>query len=160
VKKGTQGIASVEIRTQPVILYDAVSDVRRMGDWSPECRCCEWLGEWTQPVVGALFKGKNQHGLFRWSTKCTVVVADPGREFAFVTSHLGQDATRWSYRFEVSSHHTTVWETFEMLHDMPWHLRFADRHLMRLKDRKVDLEANMQKTLQELKASMEGLVLS
>jgi hypothetical protein len=153
-------MASVEISAQPAILYDAVSDLRRMGDWSPECRHCEWLGEWTEPVVGARFKGKNQHGVFRWSTNCTVVVAQPDREFAFVTSHLGQDATRWSYRFEATSHHTTVTESFEMLSDMPWYLRFADRHLMRLKDRKVDLETNMQRTLQEMKASMEGLALS
>jgi hypothetical protein len=153
VKTGTQGQASTEVDASPAALYDVVSDVRRMGEWSPECRRCEWIGGATGPAVGARFKGSNRRGMARWSTKPRVVVADPGREFAFVTGHLGRDMTRWSYRFESTPGGTNVTESFEMLRDMPWYFRLADRLLMGVKDRKADLETNMGETLRRLKAA-------
>jgi hypothetical protein len=156
VKAGTHGQASTDVDASPTALYDVVSDVRRMGEWSPECRRCEWIGGATGPAVGARFKGTNQRGVARWSTKPRVVVADPGREFAFVTGHLGRDMTKWSYRFEPASEHTHVTESFEMLRDMPWYFRLADRLLMGVKDRKADLETNMQETLRRLKAATEN----
>jgi hypothetical protein len=155
VKKGTLGLASVEVDATPTALYDVVSDIRRMGEWSPECRRCVWIDGATRPVVGARFKGSNRRGMVRWSTKPRVVVADPGLEFAFVTTHLGRDATRWSYRFEPTSGRTNVTESFEMLRDMAWYLRFADRWLMGVRDRKADLETNMSETLGRLKAAIE-----
>lgn len=155
MKTGTQGQASTAVDVSPTVLYDLVSDVRRMGEWSPECRHCEWIGGATGPAVGARFKGSNRRGVARWSTKPRVVVADPGREFAFVTGHLGRDMTRWSYRFESTPGGTNVTESFEMLRDMPWYFRLADRLLMGVKDRKADLETNMGETLRRLKAAAE-----
>ena len=156
MKAGTHGQASIDVDASPTALYDVVSDVRRMGEWSPECRRCEWIGGATGPAVGARFKGTNRRGVARWSTKPRVVVADPGSEFAFVTGHLGRDMTKWSYRFEPASDHTNVTESFEMLRDMPWYFRLADRLLMGVKDRKADLETNMQETLRRLKAATEN----
>lgn len=155
MKTGTQGQASTDVDASPTALYDVVSDVRRIGEWSPECRRCEWIGGASGPVVGARFKGSNRRGVARWSTKPRVVVADPGRDFAFVTGHLGRDMTRWSYRFESTTGGTKVTESFEMLRDMPWYFRLADRLLMGVKDRKADLETNMGETLRRLKAAVE-----
>ena len=155
MKAGTQGQASIDVDASPTVLYDVVSDVRRMGEWSPECRRCEWIGGATGPAVGARFKGSNRRGVARWSTKPRVIVADPGRAFAFVTGHLGRDMTRWIYRFESTPGGTKVTESFEMLRDMPWYFRLADRLLMGVKDRKADLETNMGETLRRLKAAAE-----
>ena len=153
---GTRGEASIEVDGSPIELYDVVSDVRRMGEWSPECRRCEWMGEATGPAVGARFKGTNRRGVVRWSTKPRVVVADRGREFAFVATHLGRDMTKWSYRFEPVSERTKVTESFEMLSDLPWYFRVADRFLMGIEDRKADLETGMQETLRRLKTATEN----
>jgi Polyketide cyclase / dehydrase and lipid transport len=158
VKAGTYAEANTDVHASPATLYDLVSDVRRMGDWSPECRHCEWIDGATGPVVGARFKGTNRRGVARWSTKPRVVVADAGREFAFVTGHLGRDMTRWSYRFEPTADHATVTESFEMLRDMPWYFRLADRLLMGVKDRRTDLETNMGETLRHIKAATEDAV--
>jgi Polyketide cyclase / dehydrase and lipid transport len=155
VKAGAQGHASIDVDVPPAALYEIVADVTRMGEWSPECRRCEWIGGATGPTVGARFKGSNRRGIARWSTKPRVVVADPGREFAFVTAHLGRDITRWSYRFESTPRSTRTTETFEMLRDMPWYFRLVDLVLMGVKDRKADLEANMTETLERLKAAAE-----
>lgn len=155
MKRGANGRVSVRIRATPEVLYDMVSDVRRMGEWSPECRQCEWIDGATGPTVGARFKGSNRRGAARWSTKPRVVTAEVGHEFAFVTSHLGRDMTRWGYRFERVADETAVIESFEMLTDMPWYLRLSDRLLIGVKDRKSDLEENMAETLARLKAVVE-----
>lgn len=156
MKKGTLGEASLHVDAPPEKLYEVVSDVTRMGEWSPECRKCEWLDGARGPAVGARFKGTNRRGVVRWSTKPRVVTAEEGREFAFVTSHRGRENTRWSYRFEPDGDGTTVTESFEMLVDMAWYFKLADRVLMRVDDRKADLEASMTTTLQRLKAAVEG----
>ena len=156
MKSGTRAEVGIDIDASPETVYDVVSDVRRMGEWSPECQRCEWIGGASGPAVGARFKGTNRRGLVRWSTKSRVVVADRGREFVFLTGHVGRDMTRWSYRFESTSTHTRVVESFEMCSDMPWYFRLADRLLMGVKDRKIDLEANIGETLRRLKIATEN----
>jgi hypothetical protein len=46
---------------------------------------------------GAVFKGRNRNGLFRWSTTCTVTAAEPGRAFAFNVSYVGVPVAHWRY---------------------------------------------------------------
>lgn len=154
--KGTIGKVTATVAVSPEALYELVSDVSRMGEWSPECQRCVWIDGATGPAVGARFKGSNAHGKARWSTKPKVVVADPGREFAFVVGHLGRDMTKWSYRFEPASDGTVVTESFEMLNGLPWYFSVADRFLMGVTDRQADLEKNMTETLQRLKSVAEG----
>ncbi|MDQ1393142.1 MAG: hypothetical protein QOF30_2119 [Acidimicrobiaceae bacterium] len=71
------------IAASPEALYDMVSDVTRMGSWSPETTSARWLGGADRPAPGARFKGANKHGWRRWHTTCTVVAAEPGRRFSF-----------------------------------------------------------------------------
>ena len=82
-------------------------------------------------------------------------MADAGQEFTFVTGHRGKDMTKWTYRFDPVVNGTTVTESFEMVRDMPWYYRFADRYLMGVKDRTADLVSNMEATLQRLKTATE-----
>lgn len=81
-------------------LYEMVTDVARMGEWSPECRSCRW-DDGAGPTVGSWFTGVNvlpeseqdrRHVLGSWWTgslaspdaawegRCEVVVADPYAE--------------------------------------------------------------------------------
>ena len=156
MKKGTRGEASLHVEAPPEKVYEVVSDVTRMGEWSPETTSAEWVGGASGPEVGARFKGRNRHGLARWSTTPRVVAADPGREFAFTTTWLGKDNTQWTYRFEPEGGGTRVTESFEMLDDVAWYFTASERWLMRVKDRKADLEAAMGRTLEQLKATVEG----
>ncbi len=156
MKKGTRGEASVRVEAPPDKVYELVSDVTRMGEWSPETTSADWVGGATGPEVGAKFKGRNRHGLARWSTTPRVTAADPGREFGFTTTWLGKDNTRWTYRFEPDGAGTQVTESFELMADVPWYFTASERWLMGVKDRKADLEANMATTLEHLKAAVEG----
>ena len=149
----------MHVNVPPEKLYELVSDVRRMGEWSPETTRCRWLDGASGPVVGARFKGTNRRGPMRWSTKPTVTVATQGKEFAFVVPLLllGRPITEWRYRFEPAADGgTDVTESFELVNDVPWWITFGERWLMGVKDRKPDLERGMQETLARLKAVAEG----
>ncbi|MBI2168828.1 MAG: SRPBCC family protein [Actinobacteria bacterium] len=150
MKKGTRGEARVHIEVPPEKLYEIVSDVTRMGEWSPETIRCQWLGDANGPAVGVRFKGTNRRGIARWSTKPQVVTADPAKEFAFETSD-----TLWSYSFEATAGGTELTEAFEMTKDEPVLLALLGRYVLRIKDRKADLERGMQQTLERIKTVAE-----
>ena len=152
MKQGTTADATVHIAATPDAVYRVVTDVTRMGEWSPETRKCEWLDGATGPAVGARFKGSNKRGLLSWSTKPKVVVADPGKEFAFEI----ETDVRWTYRFAADDGGTQVTESFEMLRDLRWYYALVERWVMRVDDRRADLERGMAETLQRLKQVIEA----
>lgn len=61
------GGATVRMDADPERVWDRVSDITRMGEWSPERERAEWL-EGTGAAVGACFRGYNRRGKVRWST--------------------------------------------------------------------------------------------
>ena len=150
VQKGATGQVSVHIDAAPDVVYGVVSDVTRMGEWSPETIKCEWIDGATGPAVGAKFKGTNKRGIAKWSTKPTVIAAD-GCEFAF---DVGTD-TRWTYRVEPDGDGTKLSESFEMLRDIRWYYALAERWMMGVKDRQADLENGLAQTLQRVKQVVE-----
>src|SRR5260370_38408372 len=80
------------ISTSPERVYALVSDLPRMGEWSPECERAEWTDGTTVAAEGARFIGHNRGGplkAIRWSRRGRVLAADPGRESAFVTDKAG-----------------------------------------------------------------------
>ena len=157
MEKGTVKQQRVHISAPPEVVYNLVSDVTRMGEWSPECVDCEWLDGATGAAVGARFRGKNKNGMVRWSNKPRVVVAESGSQFAFVVPDLlGKDSTKWTYRFEPSGDGTDVIESFEVLATIPLYVRLGQKFMMGSKDRGAELEANMRLTLERIKSSVEA----
>ncbi len=98
-------------------VWDLVSDVTRIGEFSPETFEAQWLDGATGPRAGARFRGhvrRNGRGPVYWTT-CTVTGADPGREFGFSVAGLGgSTANTWRYRLEPAADGTDVTESFEM----------------------------------------------
>jgi hypothetical protein len=107
------GEESIVIAATPDVLYRLVSDVTRMGEWSPECQGAEWIDGATGPAAGAAFRGHNRLGPRRWTTTSTVTMAEPGREFAFTVRVGGREATRWRYEFKPRDGGTVVTESFD-----------------------------------------------
>ncbi|RDH78204.1 SRPBCC family protein [Mycolicibacterium moriokaense] len=87
---------SISVAVPPDELYALVSDVTRMGQWSPICRSC-WWDEGAGPTVGAWFTGRNETPDRTWETRSQVVAADPGRAFAWEVNH---GWVFWGYEFE------------------------------------------------------------
>jgi hypothetical protein len=102
---------SIVIAQPPATVYDMVSDVTRMGEWSPICKGC-WWDEGAGPQADAWFTGRNELPERTWETRSRVAVADPGREFAFV---VGGTWIRWGYRFAPVAGGTEVTESWEIL---------------------------------------------
>src|SRR5688572_22744867 len=96
--EGTPDTAQIDIGAPPDAVWDLISDVTRMGEWSPECYRCTWLDGGTGPRQGARFKGWNQQKVgplpLRWATTSTIVESDRGAVFAFTTKDSG---ATWTY---------------------------------------------------------------
>lgn len=147
----TAGSATIEIAAPPSTVYDLVSDITRMGEWSPECYRCEWLDSATGPVVGARFRGYNRLSAYRWQTTAVITTADPGREFAFTILHAnGREETLWRYRLNALDAGTAVIESYEFLW-CPVANRIAELPIPR--DRQ--LRRGIEETLQRIKNAAE-----
>jgi Polyketide cyclase / dehydrase and lipid transport len=134
-------------------IYDLVADMPRMGEWSPECQRVEWEGEAGGPAQGATFVGHNRggpRGLMKWSRRGRVLVADRGREFAFVTEEGGHESTVWRYRFEAVDGGTKVTESYEVKRIPAW-ARIVDVPTNRARE----LNEAMEQTLARLKRAAE-----
>jgi hypothetical protein len=103
--------ASIVIASSPDELYELVSDVTRMGKWSPVCKEC-WWDEGAGPEVGSWFTGRNELPDRSWETRSEVVTADRGREFAFV---VNGSWTRWGYTFAPVESGTELTESWHFL---------------------------------------------
>ena len=107
---------TVHMSAPPERVWDLVSDVTRIGRYSPETFEAEWLDGATGPAVGARFRGhvrRNGRGPVYWTT-CTVLASEPGREFAFGVGSSTKPLNTWRYRMEPSGDGTEVTESFEL----------------------------------------------
>jgi uncharacterized protein YndB with AHSA1/START domain len=116
--------ASIHIDAPPERVWRMVTDVTRMGEWSPITYRCEWVDGGSQPAVGAKFKGYNRMSPARWWTVCEVTALEPGKLFEFRTVDvsmpfsLGVDLptemTRWRYEFEPDGIGARVTERYDV----------------------------------------------
>lgn len=112
-----RGEAAIDIAAPPELVYDLITDVTRMGEWSPECYRCEWLDGATAAATGARFRGYNRLGRLKWERTAIVDTADRGREFAFTTVNdpSGRRETQWRYTLQPSASGTLLTESFQFL---------------------------------------------
>jgi hypothetical protein len=154
--------ASYQHQTSTIIdrgaddLYDIVADVSNMGRWSPVCTGGSYDddSEW--------FTGTNAMGDQTWETRCRVVVADRGREFAFVNHGLeGRfEMVRWGFRFRpLDGGETEVTQSWEVLPTYAEGLGVDEASAVGVLDMMKDLAVpGMPETLAALKADAESSV--
>lgn len=97
-------------------IWDLVSDVTRIGLYSPETFEAEWLDGATGPAVGARFRGhvkRNGRGPTYWTT-CTVTECVPGASFAFAVGNDEKPLNTWAYRMAPADGGTDVTESFTL----------------------------------------------
>ena len=145
---------SVVVAREPDEVYDMVADVTRMGEWSPVCKACWWdVGD--APEVGARFTGRNELPDRTWETSSEVVVADRGREFAFVVSETG---TRWGYEFRPVDGGTRVTEAWDLTPRVVavWTERAGTDAEAQILDRVERTRAEIAATLAAIKKAAEA----
>ncbi len=148
------GEVSVRIAAPPAAVWDLVSDVTRIGEFSPETFEAEWIRGATGPTIGAQFKGhvkRNGVGPTYW-TLCTVTVCEPERHFEWAVGNDAVTANNWGYRLEPAGDGTLVTEYFRLEPHLPMRLYW----LLLGPFRGRTNEKGMRTTLERMKAVVEG----
>lgn len=145
---------SIHIAATPQAVYDLVTDIGRTGEWSPICETC-WWDEGDGPRAGARFTGRNVKPDRTWETRSTVVVADPGREFAW---EVGQGFVRWGYAMAPADGGTTLTQTWQFTPAgiAMFHERMGDDAEHQIEVRALDAHAGIPATLAAIKGILEG----
>ncbi|MDT9592868.1 SRPBCC family protein [Nocardioides zeae] len=134
-------------------VWALVSDVTRIGEFSPETFEARWTRGHTGPEVGATFKGhvkRNGVGPTYWSP-CRVTVCEPERVFEFAVGTEAVPVNNWGYRLEPEAGGTRVTEYFRLHPSLP--VRIYWFVLGRLRGRTN--RAGMRTTLERMKKVLE-----
>ena len=149
------GEVSVHMDAPPDVVWGLVSDVTRIGEFSPETFEAKWTRGATGPEVGAWFKGhvrRNGVGPTYW-TLCRVTACEPERVFEFaVGPGDGKAWNNWGYRLEPRDGGTLVTEYFRL--EPEWFMRVYWAALGLLRSRTN--RNGMRTTLERMKAVVEG----
>jgi Polyketide cyclase / dehydrase and lipid transport len=145
---------SVVVACPPGTLYDMISDVTRMGEWSPICRAC-WWDESGGPHVGAWFTGRNETRERTWETRSQVVTAERGREFAW---EVNNGFVRWSYTFAPVDGGTELTESWDFLAAgiAGFHDKYGDEAEAQIEARSVAAHRGIPVTLAAIKKAAES----
>lgn len=143
-----------EIRAEPDVVWELVSDLPRMGEWSPENNGGAWIKGATGPAPGAKFKGRNANGSHRWSTTVKVVDATPGERFSFVVSVGLFKISQWSFDIEPTKRGCLVVETWEDRRG--GFMKQLGAKASGVDDRVAHNQAGMKQTLEAIAAAAES----
>ena len=147
------GEVSLRMAASPEKVWALVSDVTRIGEFSPETFEARWTRGSTGPEVGAYFKGhvkRNGIGPTYW-TPCQVTKCVPGEVFEFRVGTEDVAVNNWGYRLEADGDGTVVTEYFRLEPRLP--LRLYWLVLGRLRGRTND--TGMRTTLERMKKVVE-----
>lgn len=97
--------AEIEIGAPVNKVWNLVSDLSRMPQWSPQCRIMKVLGP-VQP--GTRTVNLNRRGLLFWPTTSVITEVTPERKIAF---KVPLNNTVWSYELEPTATGTRLVET-------------------------------------------------
>ena len=105
--------ASIVINRPAAEVFAVVTDVTRMGEWSPECTSGRWVAPATGPAMGATFEGDNVASLGpitlkKWTTTSEISELVQDRVFEFIA----EDITTWRYELVEQDGATTLTESF------------------------------------------------
>ncbi|OBK09882.1 SRPBCC family protein [Mycobacterium asiaticum] len=144
--------ATVQISAAPEVIYGLITDLPTLAALAEEATSME-LREGDAVAEGAVFVGHNENSGKRWTTKCTVTDAEPGRTFAFEVRHTVLPIARWQYDIEEHADGCRVTEsTWDRRPG--WFRKIAGK-ATGVQDRNAHNRKNINLTLQRLKERAE-----
>jgi uncharacterized protein YndB with AHSA1/START domain len=150
-----QDAVTVWMDATPEQVWDLVSDVTKVGRYSPETFEAEWLDGATGPAVGVRFRGhvkRNQKGPTYWAA-CVITECEPNRAFGFAVGPTVEKALN-SWRYELVPNPTggtDVTESFRLRDALPMKIYWALLGWARGKTNRN----GMRTTLERMKAEVE-----
>lgn len=86
---------SIDIAAPPARVWEMVSDVRRMHEWSPQVTSTRLRAGHERVGPGAQFTNRNHHGDLEWTTHAEITRWVPDEEVAF---RIAENWVTWSFR--------------------------------------------------------------
>jgi uncharacterized protein YndB with AHSA1/START domain len=152
---GTADIeVSRDIAASPEAVFAAITDITRMGEWSPETRRAEWNEGFDRAEVGAQYTGHNQNGDKEWSIMATIVELMPCERFFFDCSSRDFVFAKWGYAIEPTATGCRVTEYAQDLR--PEASKARGESISGVADRVTHNRAGMEATLERLAAALES----
>ena len=149
---------SIGVDASPESVFALVSDVRRIGEFSPETFEAEWLDGVGGPAQGARFRGhvkRNGRGPVYWTT-CTVTSYEPNREFAFSVDFAGSPVNTWGYRVEPAGEGALLTEWFALRPTLLNRLYWAAAGRWRARTNRRGLEQTVARIKQVAEAGSDA----
>ena len=141
------------IKAPPMAVWNAIADVTRMGEWSPECHTCEWQGDAAGPAVGARFIGHNRNGEYEWTTEAEITACVPGERLAFDGVFGDLRFSHWAYVIEPADEGCRVTEVWD--DGRPDNIIEATSKISGVTNRGDHNRKGMEATLARLAAAVE-----
>ncbi len=153
--------ASIDIAAAPADVYNMVSDLTRMGEWSPESTGGKW-SEGSPSQVGATFIGTNEMASMgdmpshAWESSCEITVAEPGSQFEFIVRDMegGGPYSRWTYSMQDNNSGGTKLTEAWIVDDIPPAMAEAGEEMLTARNKMV--ADGIEATLAAIKASAEA----
>jgi hypothetical protein len=108
---------TVHMNASPEKVWGLVSDITKMGEYSPEVVEAEWLGGATGPEVGARYRGhvkRNEKWPVLYWTTCEITECKPGEVFEFAVVFGDRKVNVWRYEFRAADGGTDVTESYDL----------------------------------------------
>ncbi|MBH0779227.1 SRPBCC family protein [Nocardia bovistercoris] len=143
--------SSTEVDAEIDTVYALVSDVTRIPEWSTETVRVRHLD-------AQRFRSWNRRRLGVWRTDAEIVESVPGQRFSFVVKVMGGDWTQWTYLVEpgAAPGTTRLTETFRMCVALPNSVLAFERLFLFVRDRRTDLQANLDASVARIKSIAEA----
>ena len=138
---------TIETDASPEQVWTLLTDITRSGEWSHESHGGEWLGDATEAVPGAYFRGRNENGRMRWSRQCQVLTVDAPRTISWrtVPTTFYRDSTTWTYELEPTERGCRITQRFEIVQLGPIMSRFLYATVPAHRDRSEALAEDVRR---------------
>lgn len=147
---------SRSIAASPETVFAAITDITRMGEWSPENHTSVWKDGVTEAAVGARWVGENRNGNNEWVTEARVSELVPNERFTFecLAPASGDfHFSTWRYDIEATDAGCLVTEHWQDLR--PDAIK-GDASVSGVSNRVSHNKAGMEQTLAALAAAVES----
>ncbi|MGI8536354.1 MAG: SRPBCC family protein [Mycobacteriales bacterium] len=142
--------ASTDIDAPPREVWEVVSDLKRMGEWSPQCRRMHVFGD---VRLGARTLNLNHQGRVFWPTDAKVVRYEPQRAIAF---RITVNRTVWTYELTETQAGTRLTERREVPEGISRLSGFLTGKVLGSTPRfERGLQRGIEQTLARIKAEVE-----
>lgn len=96
---------AIEIAAPAGVVWDLVSDVRRMSEWSPQVTSTRLREGFESCALGTQFTNRNKLGDLEWTTHAEIVRFEDGREIAF---RVEENWAVWSFTLSTTGEGTVL----------------------------------------------------